>query len=285
MTTAETAKELDGDDLYQQRARVALPLLVRQAHAGAKISYTDLARELGMPNPRNLNYVLGSIGMALKSLSESWGEKIPMIQALVVNKATGLPGEGIDGFLIGLDELPHLSRRARQAMVDGVLAKVFAYHRWNDVLAALGLEPVFSDFKTFVMSAAKFQGGGESERHRALKEFVAAHPEVAGLSAATRNGQMEFPLPSGDSLDVYFSHSSVRTAIEVKSTVSSPSDIVRGIFQCVKYRAVLRACIAAENSEDAADAVLVLEGALPGDLYALKNILDVRVIENVHVPT
>jgi len=283
MATAEIAKILDGDDLYQQRARAALPLLVRQAHAGSKISYTDLAAELGMPNPRNLNYVLGSIGRALKSLSQDWGEKIPMIQALVVNKATGLPGEGIDGFLLDLDELPNLSRRARQAMVDGVLAKVFAYHRWNEVLTALGLEPVSSNFKTFVMSATRFQGGGESDLHRTLKEFVAAHPEVVGLPTGTGHGQQEFPLPSGDSLDVYFSHSSVRTAVEVKSRISSSPDIVRGIFQCVKYRAVLRACIAAENSEETADAVLVLEGALPEDLNALKNILDVRVIDNIRV--
>ncbi len=33
--------------------------------------YSDLAGEIGMPNPRYLNYVLGAIGNALKALAES----------------------------------------------------------------------------------------------------------------------------------------------------------------------------------------------------------------------
>ena len=66
METAKTAQPISGDKLYQERARRALPLLVRQAQAHAKIYYLDLALELGMPNPRNLNYVLGSIGQALQ---------------------------------------------------------------------------------------------------------------------------------------------------------------------------------------------------------------------------
>jgi len=32
-------------------------LLVRQAQAGASVLYSDLTEDLGMPNPRNLNYM------------------------------------------------------------------------------------------------------------------------------------------------------------------------------------------------------------------------------------
>ena len=96
MSTAKISAPISGDKLYQERARAALPLLVRQAQAGAPIFYSDLAEELGMPNPRNLNYVLGSIGQSMELLSKSWKEKVPPIQCLVINKATGLPGEGID---------------------------------------------------------------------------------------------------------------------------------------------------------------------------------------------
>ena len=66
MTTAMAATPLSGDKLYQERARAALPLLVRQAEAATPIFYSSLARELGMPNPRNLNYVLGCIGQTLQ---------------------------------------------------------------------------------------------------------------------------------------------------------------------------------------------------------------------------
>lgn len=99
MATAKISSPISGDKLYQERARAALPILARQAKAGSTLFYSDLAQELGMPNPRNLNYVLGSIGQTLEHLSKQWKKKIPPIQALVVNKSTGLPGEGVGWFL------------------------------------------------------------------------------------------------------------------------------------------------------------------------------------------
>src|SRR5271165_5948468 len=94
-----TATYLSGNKLYQKRARAALPLLVRQAAQSAKIFYSDLATELGMPNERNLNYVLGYIGTAVESLSQDWKEKIPPIECLVINKRDRMPGEGIGWFV------------------------------------------------------------------------------------------------------------------------------------------------------------------------------------------
>ena len=74
-TPSITTKPIDQEGLlYQRRAFSALPLLVRQAEAGQTIHYGQLARELGMPNPRNLNHVLGSIGTSLRNLGQLWGE-------------------------------------------------------------------------------------------------------------------------------------------------------------------------------------------------------------------
>jgi hypothetical protein len=281
METARVARAIDGDELYQQRARAALPILVRQAHAGAKIYYAELASELKMPNPRTLNYPLGSIGTALEELSKEWGEKIPAIQCLVVNQDTGLPGEGIGWFVRDIGEFKALPLRNRRAIVDGVLANVFAYPRWNEVLKAFDLKPLDTGYAQTLEAASHYQGGGESEAHVALKRYVAAHPRVVNLPARTPAGMIEHPLASGDSLDVYFATPGLRLAVEVKSRISPPADIVRGLFQCVKYRAVLTAMIAVENSSDSSDAVLVLEGALPADLQVMRTILGVTVIENV----
>ena len=60
--TAKKASHMQGDKPYQKYACAALPLLVRQAKARKPITYGSLAKELGMPNPRHLNYPLGSIG-------------------------------------------------------------------------------------------------------------------------------------------------------------------------------------------------------------------------------
>ena len=93
--TAVAAEEMfAGEQLYQVRARKALPSLVRQALAQAPIHYGQLAAELGMPNPRNMNFVLGSVGVKLNKLRRRWGEQIPPIQSLAIEKWSGVPGKG-----------------------------------------------------------------------------------------------------------------------------------------------------------------------------------------------
>lgn len=70
METAQLSDTFWGDKLYQQRAREALPLLVRQAVVGETIFYSQLASEMNMPNARNLNFVLGCIGNTLIKLGK-----------------------------------------------------------------------------------------------------------------------------------------------------------------------------------------------------------------------
>src|SRR5689334_23000093 len=82
-----------GKKLFQQRALLAFPKLVRQAEAEQTITYSALAQELGMPNPRNLNKVLGSVANAVRKLSKTWKRSVPPINFLVVNRHTGMPGK------------------------------------------------------------------------------------------------------------------------------------------------------------------------------------------------
>ncbi len=112
--------DLSGDKLYQERARQVLPLLVRQAKAEQPIYYSYLAEEIDMPNPRNLNYVLGYIGYALKKLGKRWHKDIPPIQSLVVNKYTGVPGEGFWGFA-GLQSFKKTSLKQKRLLVQQML--------------------------------------------------------------------------------------------------------------------------------------------------------------------
>ena len=281
MSTATISEPISGDKAYQVRARAALPLLVRQAQAGAPVFYSDLAEELGMPNPRNLNYVLGSIGQSLERLSKAWKTKVPPIQCLVVNKGTGLPGEGIGWFLVKKEDFSALPLRQKRAIVEAELQHVFSYPRWQEVLKALELEPTPSDFSYFVSKATGRFGGGEGEDHKALKEYVARNPKVIGLGANTSTGITEYPLPSGDSLDVSFNGRKIWVAVEVKSSISAEGDIVRGLFQCVKYRAVMEAVLLTESRPQSARALLVLESKFPQSLISLRNMLGVEVVDGV----
>ena len=234
-----------------------------------------------MPNPRNLDFVLGSIGKTMERLSKAWKEKVPPIQCLVVNKNTGLPGEGIGWFLVKKEDYSKLPLRQRRAIVDAELRHVYAFRRWRDVLNVLSLAPVRPDFRAAVAKASAGFGGGESEQHKALKEYVATHPTILGLTAATPVGTTEFSLPSGDSLDVSFTSKGIWVAAEVKSALSDEADIVRGLFQCIKYRAVMEAVMLSESRPQSARAILVLGSSFPPSLLPLRNLLGVEVVEGI----
>lgn len=281
MATATSAHPIFGDKLYQERARAALPLLVRQAEAEAPIFYSALARELRMPNPRNLNYVLGCIGQTLEQLQRKRRQPVPPIQCLVVNMATGLPGEGIGWFVIKKEDFSKLSLKRRREIIQAELQRVYAYPNWRDILRELDLEPVEHDFTGVLRSASAFRGGGESKEHRELKEFVARNPAVVGLPPITPAGDTEVHLASGDCLDVSFRTRAVWVAAEIKSAISSSADIARGIFQCVKYRAVLDATLVAEERPPNSRAILVLGGSMPADLLPLANMLGVEFVQDV----
>lgn len=277
--TAQVAEPLLGDKLYQRRARKALPLLVRQALAHSPIFYSDLADEMGMPNPRNLNYVLGSIGQALESLGTTWGEPIPALQCLVINRHSHLPGEGIGWFIEKKEDFKKLPRKHQRMLIEAELKRIFAYPRWHDVLDFFGLKPARADFSGVLTKAAQRQGGGESLQHRQLKEYISVHPEAVGLSRRLHPGRTEYPLPSGDVLDILFEDGIDLIGVEVKSSISDSPDLVRGMFQCVKYRAVLEALQASNSKPQSARTILAIESSLPSDLVPLKNLLGTEVVE------
>ena len=286
METAKTAETLDGDKLYQMRARIALRILVRQAIARRPITYSDLAAEIGMENPRNLNYVLGSIGETLIELQAKWGIEIPLINCLVINKNTGLPGEGIDGFIGSGNEFKNLPKRKQRILIDEIAKGVFKFDRWSEVLSALGLEQVKPiDYPELIkQSNSRFgEGSGESEFHKKLKEFVSKSIQILDLPKDTSRGIAEYLLPSGDVVDVMFITKTDWVAVEVKSRISNLEDIRRGLYQCIKYEAVVEALHSEMGLLPSCRAVLVLESEFPLELKPLKNLLGVEVIDNVQV--
>lgn len=259
---------------------MALPLLVRQAIACTPITYSDLAQELRMPNPRNLNYVLGSIGQTLRLLSKQWDIRIPPLQCLVSNKLTGLPGEGV-GMFLNKGGFANCSLKRRKAMVQNALESVYSFTQWPQVLKALSLNAAPSDFSGLLSRVPQRNGGGEGPRHKALKEWVARNPASIGLPTTTPPGQVERALPSGDSLDVSFSDKATWVAAEVKSACSDVGDILRGIFQCVKYKTVMEAELLSSGRPPNARVILALESVLPESLIPLKNLLGVEAIPSI----
>ena len=273
-----------GTKSYQERARRALPILVRQARSKKPIYYEALANELSMPNPRNLNFVLGSVGATLNELAakKHWNEEIPHIQSLVINQRERLPGYGFDGFLADkLANYQNLTRTEKRAYLDGYWIDIFAYPYWSDVLEECGLEDTDGDASAVIERGKRGAGGGggEGPEHEALKLFIRDNPSSVGLPLNFPPGTAETPLPSGDRVDVLFSNPEKMLGVEVKSSISNDADLIRGLFQCVKYRAVMKAERGFKSAIYSVDAVLAIGKPLPHQLHALRNSLGIRVIE------
>lgn len=276
---------LSGNSLYVKRAREAFPILVRQAWAGKRIAYSDLADEMGMANPRNLNYVLGAIGKAIKELSAEWGQVIPPLQCLVVNKQTGLPGEGVSWFISDLKDFEKWTPDERKQILGIELVKVFNFEQWERVLAAFELKAIKNSpvVDTLIKKAGAGGGIGECEEHKRLKEYVAANPEVIGLSGFG-NGETEYCFPSADRIDVVFRKENRWVGVEVKGPSSPDEDLVRGLFQSVKYTALREAELKAHAQQGKFEVILVLSRKLPANLKETKNLLGVNVVDGIVVP-
>lgn len=282
LITAITAKYglLGGDKLYQKRARLTLPLLVRQAIAKQTIYYSELAAELNFPNPRSFNYILGAIGNAISELSEITNIEIPPIQCIVINKSHDLPGEGV-GWFINKTDFSKLPKSQQKVIIDSELVKIYTYNEWDWVLNELGLEPLTEKLDAELEKAKNIRGGGESYDHKRFKEWISINPQALKLKSSLQNGQLEYKLPSGDSIDVVFSDKDLKIGVEVKSKISKDEDILRGLFQCVKYKTILEAEQIINNEIPNSHVILALEGKLPPKFYSVKNLLGIEVFDEI----
>ena len=186
--TGSRAKTFYGDQTYQVLARKALPLLVALAKQKETTYYKTLAKKLGAPNPRNMNYVLGSVGQTLIQLEKRWGTKIPPIQCLVINQAEELPGEGF-GFFMDAADYNKLSLAEKHVAVNAIHEAVWAYPRWPEVLEALFLT-ISASPPSNSKPPTSGAGFGSSEHNRKVEkaaiDFVTQHLTQKGYKVESR---------------------------------------------------------------------------------------------------
>ena len=257
----------------------SIPILVRWAKNGVTTNtYGNLIKELGMVRFSGIGYTLGCIEDVISALRKEIGEHIPTLNALVHGK-DGLPSYGFSYVYADYDSYP---LEVKKALVNAENAKTIEYEHWDTVLQLLCLKPsvINSQKDEDAIRSGKHFGGGEGPQHKALKEHICAHPESIGIHNVAKS-DMEFILLSGDILDVYFEQKDgTRIAVEVKSKISSDDDILRGIYQCVKYKAVLDAENKIHGVFGNALSLLVIEGTLSESNQQVKDTLGIMVIEN-----
>ena len=259
---------------------LAIPILIRWAQSGVTTAtYADLIHEMGMTRFSGIGHVLGYIEDVLAELRKATKRTIPTLNALVRGK-TGLPSDGFSYVFSEYDSYPY---NVKRALADKLNADAVAYEEWGIVLQFLNLKPsTINSTKDEVISGKHYGTGGESEKHKALKEYVCLHPESVGIKDVKPDGRKtEYILLSGDRLDVYFeTEDGEKIAVEVKSIISPDDDILRGIYQCVKYKAVLDAESKAHAQFPLNRSLLVIEGSLSESNRQVMEALGINVIEH-----
>jgi hypothetical protein len=278
----------------------ALPILVNLAENHKSTTYTDLAmmilRDRKYAHP--LMSALGRLGHALESLSAAEPKefgKIPPIQLLVCNESTGRPGNLALNFLgLKKSEADKMSKALLDTVVLRAHQRVFAYQHWQHVLKAFGLKPVTLELpapETLLPKIGELEGlpKGEGAEHKELKLYLARNPHVIGIEWAG-HGDTERLLLSGDRLDISFRDDESWIAVEVKGENSPVADLVRGIFQCIKYKVILESQLRYEALEGQVHlkqiiprVLLACGGTLPSNLRAFAKSQDVEVWSDVKV--
>ena len=105
------------------------------------------------------------------------------------------------------------------------------------------------------------------------------HPAWFGIPECPAS--VEYPFVTGDAVDVLFTQGTRMWGVEVKSAVSEAGDILRGLFQCVKYRALLQAEQAAAGNACFVDVYLACEYEFPAKLLGVAHVLGVEFFDRL----
>ena len=136
--------------------------------------------------------------------------------------------------------------------------------------------PIKSDVNKEKEGSEAYYSGGEGPNHKALRLRILREPQLVRRGLRPENTETEVELVSGDRVDVVSYTRERIVAIEVKSRDSNPDDLKRGVFQCVKYHAVLVAQSLVEQSKPKVECWLVTEAELPSDLKKIVKLLKVN---------
>lgn len=294
------ASEHGGNRSNEELAVASIPVLI--AHVLDQrdgimrpLTYEELAGHLnrrkhngklnGQPMALGMGDVLGKAMVHIDRAAALLGEEVPYLTTIVVDKSGAdkdLPGDGVAG---RWPDYPRLTRKEKADRVELEYMRIMDFgRRWLDVLHVLELPDESTQDDTSGGSTGGGRAGGESPQHRALKEYIAAHPELVD-APSNATGLCEFALRSADEIDVLFRSPQCWVGVEVKASTSEGNlrDYERGLYQVVKYRAVLEAQTRIEHPAQPprVHVILALEMALPDTLRPVAKALGIRVIENV----
>ncbi len=268
-----------------ENVKKTIPILIYWAKQGRTgIPYIEVAKELKYDAARPMNRILGAIHDVLSALSQLTRADIPTLNALVVNQQTGMPSDGFSYVRSGYETL---TNEEKKIVVNTLNQDAIKFEQWDWVLSILELTPympTYLDNETDKQSTHTYYWGhgGEGLVHKLMKEYISIHPEILKIYNTDKNKKavLEYTLLSADRIDILFElNNGNRIAVEVKPKNAPDEDILRGIYQCVKYKSLLDAEDIVHNRNRVNRCILVIGGILSQENKATASILGINVVE------
>ncbi|MBC7283907.1 hypothetical protein [Hoeflea sp.] len=256
------------ENLYKVALQPVFKWLVAAALDGDTLPYGQIQHrieaELGFSRIGRATRIGGVVGELMWRIGKA-DPDAPLINVLVVGQSDRLPSSGAGGFMADYfgeevlgkkgakERYPDLWKKYSIKAADEVHEKDAAY--WCEVHKKVFGQPLSVDEikrergqrkqgaeeDGLPAGGRRYGKGGESEEHRALRLWTKRNPGKIDSRFAGAIAETEFDLLSGDRVDVMLRHRAKWIALEVKSRRSNEADYIRGVYQCVKYRAVLEA--------------------------------------------
>lgn len=277
------------EQLGNEGPQFAMAMLLRCLSAGEPfVTYGAIGDELehqlkiAKIFPTQIGHVAGSLMNRILEIDPD----APLINVMIT-RPDGIPGVGVASYLADrynnrrYRKWKDLKTSEKLEVVERERAKVFRYPKWkqlNNQLFGAGAilkirKPTRSEVDGRSEDGKNYGGPAESDEHKKLKQWVANNAEQIGIKKSFGIGEPELSLLSGDTIDVLFSDGNEYVAVEVKSCRSNDEDLRRGIYQCVKYRAVKEAEHA--PNKVSVRALLVAERKLSPELMSRARLLKV----------
>ena len=276
-------------EIIDTGAPIALRMLIEAIHKGELfVTYGDIAAEIHakLRGKKIFPIRIGDVAGSMMDKILKLDSNAPLINALITHP-DGLPGRGVSGYLAERYRDPKLkkwetvSKSQKLKIVERERKKVRLYTRWEELEKKLFGFPAsikrlnqISKEKDGNSPDGRRGGAPESEEHKKLKEWVRRNPQNIGLPQSFDQGRIEVELKSADIVDVMFTNGDQFAVVEVKSCRSGDGDLERGIYQCVKYRAVKEA--QEKPVKTSVRAILVTERDLPSKLQECARRLGVK---------
>ncbi|WP_047454632.1 hypothetical protein [Rhizobium rhizogenes] len=287
------------DNLLTHGLAPTMRFLIAVALDGSTMTYGELGAKL--ENERGfstifrtrLGFVVGSLMGKIQMVEPT----APLINVLAVNQKDRQPSKGAGSFMASrfkerrLDEddaktrFPSLWQHSFERAA-GEVYKVSATE-WSDLywkvfdapLEEAAIENDREDRKRGtekdgIQTGRNYGSAGEGPFHKALRLWVKDNPGLVENAFGEATTDTEVDLDSGDRIDVVYKLIDRTIVVEVKSRISNNLDLRRGVYQCIKYRAVRQAMDVREATP--IEALLVTENELPGEIAALMKLHGIR---------